>query len=134
VQGKMMLPLHIRNRLRAGRIVSAEIRATHPHHRAWIHVTPIIDLTKGRWVHREHGLEPQLMRHAVTDDPIIGFEVRHRELHRQFEQYPDDWDQIGLVIDETIKVNDEQQLTAVLMEWIDDLSVLGLPHADGSPF
>ena len=129
-----MLPLHIRNRLHAGRSVSAEIPASHPEHRAWIHVTPIVDPTKGSWIHRADGLEPQLVRHVVTDDPIVGFQVRHRELHRQFEQYPDDWDQIGLAINETIDVRDEQQLTAILMRWLDDFSKLGLPHNDGSPF
>lgn len=130
----MQLPPATRHRLRLGRAVSAEIRAADPAHRAWIHVEPLLDLSKGSWEQRDRMIEPQFVTHAASDEPLIGFRVRHRELHRRFEQYPDDWDQLGLAIDETFEVGDEQQLVALLTRWLDDLAGLGPPHSDGAPF
>ena len=128
-----MLPPKIIERLRLGRGVAAEITPSRPENRAWIHVKPIIDPQLGKMQQREPVLEPLLQSFGGAS-PIVGYQVRHRELHRAFEDSPDDWDLIGLSVDETYLVRGEDELALLLRKWLADFNVLTLPHNVDHPF
>ncbi len=130
----MDIPQAVLNRLYEGRSVSVEVAAKHPEHRAWVEVFPVINPNKGRLEHREWGLEPVLIRFDVTENPIEAFRVRYREIHRRVEAYPDDWDFVGLTLDESYSIANELDLAALLTRWLPDLSELGRHYLDGTPW
>jgi hypothetical protein len=127
------LPPKIAARLKLGRGVAAEIPASSQENRAWIHVSPIIDPLKGTLEDRGPGVEPNLVSHG-TENAVIGYSVRHREINRKYEEAPDDWDLIGLTVDEVYLVVTDDELTELLAKWLPDLNALGLPHDVGDPF
>lgn len=82
---------------------------------------------------RGPGVEPHLVSQG-TENAVIGYSVRRRELNRKYEEAPDDWDLIGLAVDEVYLVVTDDELTELLAKWIPDLNALGLPHDVGDPF
>jgi hypothetical protein len=65
---------------------------------------------------------------------VIGFRVRWREIHKRFEECPDDWDYVGLSVDEVKVVQSEEELAGLLTAWQVDLAAFTLPHKVGDPF
>ncbi len=130
----MDIPLAVLNRLHDGREVSVEVMARHPEHRAWVEVFPVLNPDKGRLEHREWGLEPVLLRYDVTADPIDAFTVWYREIHRRVEDYPFDWDVVGLTVDESYSVANDRDLATLLERWIPDLSDLSRHYLDPTPW
>jgi hypothetical protein len=82
---------------------------------------------------REHGLESILISYG-EENPLIGFRLRRREIHRRFEDSPDDWDLVGLSVDEVCIVKSEDEVAVRLTTWHVDLDALTLPHHVDSPF
>ena len=130
---KPVLPPRILERLRLGREVAAEIPPTLPDHRAWVHVEPVLDPQLGQMQQREYGLESILISYG-EENPLIGFRLRRREIHRRFEDSPDDWDLVGLSVDEVCIVKSEDEVAVRLTTWHADLDALTLPHHVDSPF
>lgn len=127
-------PQAVLNRLHDGRGLSVEVAAQHLDHRAWVEVVPKINPDKGRLEWRDWGLEPALVRFNVTDDPIDGFKVRYREIHRRVENYWLDWDLVGLTVDESYAVATEQDLATLLKRWIPELAELSQHYLDPVPW
>jgi len=124
------------NRLLLGRILGAEVKAFSVEHRAWVHIEPIVDPELGRLVNESHKQgEPRLEIFNASEHPITQFTVRFRELHKDFEKTPDDWDLIGLNVDESLLADSIDSLEALLqtrfgLQWPD----LQLPHDLDAPF
>jgi hypothetical protein len=128
-----VLPPKIAQRLRLGRSVAAEIQPVSQEHRAWVHVEPILDPQLGHMEQTEPGIEPILVS-SREDSALLGFRVRRREIHRRFEECPDDWDLVGLSLDEVQVVKTEEELATLLTTWHIDLNALTLPHNVSDPF
>jgi len=124
------------NRLQLGRGLGAEVKAKSIECRAWVHIEPIINPKLGQLVNQSHRqAEATLDRYQVGNSPINEFNARLRELHRDFEKCPDDWDLIGLETDEVTRLDSIESLESHLqthfaLEWTD----LQLPHDLDAPF
>jgi hypothetical protein len=131
--GQSPLPPEIVARLQLGRRVAAEMRPTLPDHRAFVHIHPIIDSELGHMEISDCGVEPILVSHGA-ENPVIGFRLHQREIHRRFEEFPDDWDLVGLSIDEVQIVKNETEIAAHLAKWGVEINALTLPHNVNDPF
>ena len=77
----MALSLKLLNRLHLGRPIAASIRATRPQFHAWVHVRPVVDQTKARFVSVSGG-EDRI--EGMDGACIMGYRVRRLEIHERF--------------------------------------------------
>ncbi len=60
--------------------------------------------------------------------------MRRREINLRFEQCPDDWDLVGLSIDEVQIIKRETEVAEQLARWGVGTNTLTLPHHFGDLF
>ena len=128
-----MIPLQVLNRLQLGRNIAAPIPAALSDHRAWVHVRPLIDENKG-FLEYNGKSEPTLVSYNITENPIIGFKVRHVEIHERYQDYPQDYDIIGFSVNQEYQVESQEELEELLLQWLTDLSLFRAPSNVGYIF
>src|SRR4051812_46652538 len=124
-----MLPMPVLNRLRLGRAVAARVRATLPHHHAWVRVQPLLKAEGARW--DEPASEERRAISLDGTDPIRGFEIRRVEVDAGVME--DIWE-VGKVvpsIDQRIEVATEAELADALSRWLGDPAALRIPSLVG---
>lgn len=123
-----MIPLKVLNRLRLGRSVGAEVRATRPNRRAWVYVEPIIDIEAAVWV--SNGQTPEQRLALDVPNAITGFRAGFIEIHEHLLEQLSDGNfpkDTGAVHIEKIAA-DEAGLEKILSQWLPDLSLLRHPN------
>ena len=123
-----MIPMKVRNRLRMGRDVAAEIDARNVGCRAWVRVKPILDLESQQLKSADYGLESRVA--SPDSAAIIGFEVRRIELDPSFLAEPEDLDLAwsdARTTEEYQFAQTEESLYEILRSVISDLNLLRIP-------
>ena len=133
----MPLPLKLLNRLRLGRDLAARVPATLADHVAWVYVYPLPDYLHSILL-LEAGREGRLR--STNGDPVRGFLVRYVEapkgildrlrsfqlLERDFPGFPP--------VERRLEVRTEEELAAVLKEFVENPLQLHEPSATGYCF
>jgi hypothetical protein len=131
----MSLPPRISRTLHRGEELAAEVRASRPGWRGWVHVRPIMRCGRSfqdvleEWTRTREAREPY-------DDTIDLFRVRYVELTDWHIAW--DWD-IDLAIRERpiLELEEvattEEELEQILSRWLPDLSRLRWPGAARFP-